>query len=73
MSDAHRFLVSFIANNQPQTMEVFWNSEALPMADTENLLQKSYPGASITDIRITSLHRENNPDVHPGHYQQPEG
>ncbi len=73
MKDQHHFLVSFIADNQPQTMEVFWNSETLPMADAENLLRKSFPGATITDIRITGIHRPNNPKVHPGHYQQPEG
>jgi hypothetical protein len=73
MKDQHYFLVSFIVDNQPQTMEVFWNSETLPMADAEDLLRKSYPGATITDIQITGIHRPNNPKVHPGHYQQPEG
>jgi hypothetical protein len=68
-----RFLVSFIVNNQPQTMEVFWNSETFPMAEAENLLRSSFPNSSITDIQITGLHHSNNPDVHPGHYQQPEG
>lgn len=73
MSAEHRFLISFIVNNQPQTMEAFWNSENLPMSDAENLLRRSYPSANITDIRVTGLHRPNNPEVHPGHYQQPEG
>lgn len=73
MLSDYRFLVSFIANNQPQTMEIFWSSEALPMADAENLVKKSFPNAQISDIQITGLHRENNPHVHPGHYQQPEG
>jgi hypothetical protein len=73
MKDLPRFLVSFIVDNQPKTMEVFWNSEALPMNEAENLVRKSFPNSSVTDVQVTSIHHPNNPDVHPGHYQQPEG
>lgn len=73
MNDSPRFLISFIADNQPGTMEAFWNSETMPHSEAENLVRKSFPSATITDVQVTSIHHPNNPDVHPGHYQQPEG
>lgn len=73
MKGMPRFLISFIVDNQPKTIEAFWNAGTLPMEEAENLVRKSFPNTVITDVQVTSIHHANNPDVHPGHYQQPEG
>jgi len=75
MSEQHRFLVNFILSNQPQTIEIITDHETLSTEDAESLIRSEIhqPYATITDVQVTGLYRENNPHVHPGHYQQPEG
>ena len=75
MKGRHRFLISYICDNQPNTIEMSCDSDSLDMEEAEKhirLVNKA-KSSSITDIRVVSLHRANNPNVHPGHYQQPEG
>lgn len=75
MKKQHRFLVSYICDNQPNSMEVSSDKDSLPQGEAEEYIKLAHPqaNAKISDVRIVGLHRTNNPDVHPGHYQQPEG
>ncbi len=75
MAKHYRFLISFIVDNEPKTIEHYSDSGALSDEEAELLVRKSVekPDANITDIRVTGIHHPNNPKVHPGHYQQPEG
>ena len=75
MSSQYRFLISYIYNNQPNTLEVSCAAEKLSQEDAIKFIVQAFKvdANRITDIRITGLHHPNNPAVHPGHYQQPEG
>jgi hypothetical protein len=75
MPTRHKFLISFIVNNQPQTIEILQDADTCPIEKAEILIRESInqPEAVISDIQVTSIHHTNNPNVHPGHYQQPEG
>jgi hypothetical protein len=75
MKTQHRFLISYICNNQPETLEVTSDQDSLDVEEALEYIKLTNvtEAASITDIRIVGLHRPNNPKVHPGHYQQPEG
>lgn len=75
MAKPYRFLISFIADNEPKTIEHYSDSDSLSNEDAEILVRKCVekPDTNITDIRVTGIHHPKNPKVHPGHYQQPEG
>ena len=75
MNKQHRFLISYLCNNQPNTIEISSDNDSLNRDEAEKYihLANSAKSGRITDIQIMNLHRPNNPDVHPGHYQQPEG
>jgi hypothetical protein len=75
MKEKQRFLISYICDNQPNTMEISCESDSLSVDEAEKYIKLANPSkkASITDIRVVGLYRPNNPNVHPGHYQQPEG
>lgn len=75
MKGKTRFLISYICDNQPNAMEVSSDRDTLSVEDAEKYIRLANVSqdSSITDIRVVSLHRPNNPHVHPGHYQQPEG
>lgn len=76
MSRQHRFLISYINDNQPESIEVFSDADSLTIDDAREYVTaslKSPVPARITDIQVVSIHHSPNPDVHPGHYQQPEG
>lgn len=75
MSKTHRFLVSYLCNNQPNTIEISSESDSMDVSEAEKYIRlaNTTKNAAITDIRVVGLHRPNNPEVHPGHYQQPEG
>lgn len=75
MADQYRFLISFIVDNQPQTIETYNDNDKLSEAEVEALVRKSVEkaDAKITDIQVTGIYHPKNPNVHPGHYQQPEG
>ncbi|WP_039913413.1 hypothetical protein [Cellvibrio mixtus] len=75
MADQYRFLISFIVDNEPKTIEHYSNNDTLSDEEAETLVRKSVEksDARITDIRVTGIHHPKNPKVHPGHYQQPEG
>ncbi len=75
MKGKTRFLISYICDNQPNTMEVSSDRETLSVEEAEKYIRlaNASKNVSITDIRVVGLHHPNNPNVHPGHYQQPEG
>ena len=75
MNGKTRFLISYICDNQPNTMEVSSESDSLSVEEAEEYIRQAHTSknAAINDIRVVGLHRPNNPAVHPGHYQQPEG
>jgi len=75
MKKKYRFLISYICDNQPNTLEISSINDSISVEDAENYIKlaNAPTNAAITDIRIVGLHRPNNPNVHPGHYQQPEG
>jgi hypothetical protein len=75
MAEKNRFLISFIISNQPQSIEAVVASETLSVEEAELIIRDTIhqPTVQISDIQVVGLHRENNPHVHPGHYQQPEG
>lgn len=74
MSSKHRFLISFIQDNQPKTIEAYGVRETMSLEEAEATIrtQLQNPSTAVTDIQVIGLHRPNNPHVHPGHYQQPE-
>lgn len=75
MNKQHRFLISYLCNNQPNTIEISSDKDSLNRDEAEEYihLANSAKSSHITNIQVISLHRPNNPEVHPGHYQQPEG
>lgn len=75
MKGKNRFLISYICDNQPNTLEITSDSDTLNGDEAGKYITLANPSknSTITDIRVVSLHRPNNPNVHPGHYQQPEG
>lgn len=75
MKKHYRFIISYICNNQPNSMEVSSDKDRLEQDEAEKYIKLAHSaqGDRISDIRIVGLHRPINPDVHPGHYQQREG
>ncbi|MEN0039169.1 MAG: hypothetical protein AAGC78_18970 [Cellvibrio sp.] len=75
MKKQNRFLISYLCDNQPNTIEISSDKESMDRDEAETYihLANNIKAGHITDIQVISLHRPNNPDVHPGHYQQPEG
>ena len=75
MKKQYRFIISYICDNQPNSMEVSSHRETLGREEVERYIKLAHPSTEsrITDIQIIGLHHDNNPEVHPGHYQQPEG
>ncbi|MDO8345850.1 MAG: hypothetical protein Q7T48_21810 [Cellvibrio sp.] len=75
MKKSQRFLISYICDNHPNTLEISSDKDSLNREEALEYIKLAnvLKSASITDIRIVGLHRPNNPNVHPGHYQQPEG
>lgn len=74
MKHQNRFLISYICDNQPNTIELSSDSESLDVEEAEKYIRlaNTAPSPVITDIRVVGLHRAHD-KVHPGHYQQPEG
>lgn len=70
-----RFLISYLCNNQPNTIEISCNKDSLDRDEAEKyiLLANTAKAGAITDIQVISLHRPNNHDVHSGYYRQHEG
>lgn len=68
----HHFLISFIHSNQPQSIEVEVENESLSKEDALPLILNALelPSAKVTDIQVIGIHHDNDPKIHPGHYQQ---
>jgi len=76
MSRQHRYLISYINDNQPASIEVLSDADTLSIDDARHYITASLQSSNptpVTDIQIVSIHHPPNPDVHPAHYQQPEG
>lgn len=76
MSRQHKYLISYIYDNQPVSIEIFSDADTLSVDDARDYVAASLKSpipTRITDIQVVSIHHPTNPDVHPGHYQQPEG
>ena len=75
MSNQDRFIVSFIANGQPDSRVIEATTETLTTREAEALLRVTYTelqAAQISDVQVQKRTRpsEDEHDV-PGHYKQP--
>jgi len=71
MREKHRFLVSYIIDNQPTTMEVQCAAEHLSPEQARAHVEARHdnrPSEHITDIQVTPV---LHPDSEPGHNYQP--
>jgi hypothetical protein len=77
MLKQRRFIISYILNNQPQSIDVQTEAETISEEEARDYISESHgveeKPANITDIQIIGVYHSNDPDVRPGHYQQPEG
>jgi len=74
MTDEHRFLISYIRDSQPESINITTTSPTLSQEDAvRHLISQGISDEDISDIQIMGLHHPLRPDVRPGHYQQPEG
>lgn len=75
MSNQERFIVSFIANGQPDSRVMEADSETLSVSEAKALLRVSFSelqGAQLSDIQVQKRTRpiEQEHGV-PGHFKQP--
>lgn len=75
MSNQDRFIVSFIANGQPDSRVLEADSETLSVSEAEALLRVSFSelkSAELSDIQVQKRTRpiEQEHGV-PGHFKQP--
>lgn len=71
MSQKHRFLISYILDNQPMNIEVESATEHMTPEQGRAHIEAQHDGGSskqFTDIRITPI---LHPDSEPGHNYQP--
>jgi hypothetical protein len=74
MKEEHRFLISYIRNNQPESINITADSGSLsPEAALQHLESLGIDRKEIFDLQIMGMHHPVRPEVRPGHYQQPEG
>lgn len=74
MSTEHRYIVSFIADNQPQSRTLVDNRETLEPATAESLVKNTFPefkDIELTDVQVQKRTKPEEGDNIPGHYQQP--
>jgi len=74
MKGKNRFLISYICDNHPNTIEISSDSDDLDLVQAEEYIKlaNASKNSVITDIRVVSLNRFNNSAFHPSHYQQPD-
>ncbi|NUT86336.1 hypothetical protein HNO91_07885 [Pseudomonas corrugata] len=75
MSTPERFIVSFIANGQPDSRVMQADSETLSVSEAEALLRVSFSelqDAQLSDVQVQKRTRpiEQEHGV-PGHFKQP--
>jgi hypothetical protein len=75
MSHQDRFIVSFIANGQPDSRVLEATTETMTTREAEALLRVTFTelkAAEISDVQVqkTTKPSEEEHDV-PGHYKQP--
>lgn len=74
MSTEHRYIVSFIVDNQPQSRTLVDNRETLEPATAESLVKSTFPefkDIELTDVQVQKRTKPEEGDNIPGHYQQP--
>ncbi|MCQ6255545.1 hypothetical protein [Pseudomonas sp. Q11] len=74
MSTEHRYIVSFIVNNQPQSRTLLHDRETLEPALAATLVKTTFPefkDAELSDIQVQKRTKPEEEDNIPGHYQQP--
>ncbi|HIZ51505.1 MAG TPA: hypothetical protein IAA18_10545 [Candidatus Pseudomonas excrementavium] len=71
MGQKHRFLISYILDNQPMNIEVECTGEHMTPEQARAHIEARHENSSsdqITDIRISPI---LHPDSEPGHNYQP--
>jgi hypothetical protein len=75
MSNQERFIVSFIANGQPDSRVMQADSETLSVSEAEALLRVSFSelqSAQLSDIQVQKRTRPTEQEHGvPGHFKQP--
>lgn len=72
MKKEHRYLVSYIIDNQPSSTEITTHDDPLaPEQAREHLKALHGVSAELTDIRVTPILHPKDKGTTPGHYQQP--
>ncbi|TWC17584.1 MULTISPECIES: hypothetical protein [unclassified Pseudomonas] len=75
MSNQERFIVSFIANGQPDSRVMEADSETLSVSEAEALLRVSFSelqSAQLSDIQVQKRTRPTEQEHGvPGHFKQP--
>ncbi|VEF11415.1 Uncharacterised protein [Pseudomonas fluorescens] len=74
MSTEHRYIVSFIADNQPQSRTLVHDRETLEPAMAASLVKSTFPefkDIELTDVQVQKRTKPEEGDNIPGHYQQP--
>ncbi|CDF97429.1 MULTISPECIES: hypothetical protein [unclassified Pseudomonas] len=75
MSNQERFIVSFIANGQPDSRVMEADSETLSVSEAEALLRVSFSelkDARLSDVQVQKKTRPTEQEHGvPGHFKQP--
>jgi len=74
VSHEHRYLISFIVDNQPQSRTLIHDGDTLDPGLAETLVKTAFPelkAASLSDVQVQKRIRPDEGDNVPGHYQQP--
>jgi hypothetical protein len=74
MKQEHRFLISYIHNNQPESINITADSSTLSSEDALRHMESlGITRDKVSDLQIMGMHHPLRLEVRPGHYQQPEG
>lgn len=74
MAKSYRYLVSYIAANQPCSREIESEQAELTPEQANAILHEllgSDELGEITDVQVTGLYDQKQGGSEPGHYQQP--
>ncbi|MBC3270203.1 hypothetical protein HU765_09715 [Pseudomonas sp. SWRI81] len=70
----HRYIVSFIIDNQPDNRTLEHDGDTLDPQQAEALLKTTFPelkDARLSDVQVQKRTKPDEDDNIPGHYQQP--
>lgn len=74
MFDKTRYIVSFIADNQPQSRTLELDTDTLEPQEAEALVKQTFvelQGTRLSDVQVQKRTKPEEGDNIPGHYQQP--